>query len=169
MSHEIEEKQSEILNRREILKGLATVPVLGFFFVKLWQKMRLDKLKKSNLLQNLVKDNKSPAIVSNIGNNDHLRVGIVGYGGRGSHLTRGLGFATPDWTTNAAERAQNNKLYKGFTTFMSQADLNCSLVGICDLFDVRAELGIAASKNEVRSGGKPKETAKRYRHYTDLL
>jgi hypothetical protein len=59
MSHEIEEKQSDILNRREILKGLATVPVLGFFFVKLWQKMRLDKLKKSNLLQNLVKDNKS--------------------------------------------------------------------------------------------------------------
>ncbi|GIS70759.1 MAG: hypothetical protein CM1200mP10_03360 [Candidatus Neomarinimicrobiota bacterium] len=38
-----------------------------------------------------------------------------------------------------------------------------------DLFDVRAELGIAASKNEVRSGGKPKETAKRYRHYTELL
>ena len=74
MSHEIEEKQSDILNRREILKGLATVPVLGFFFVKLWQKMRLDKMKKSNLLQNLVKDNKSPAIVSNIGNNDHLRV-----------------------------------------------------------------------------------------------
>jgi len=43
MSHEIEEKQSDILNRREILKGLATVPVLGFFFVKLWKKMRLDK------------------------------------------------------------------------------------------------------------------------------
>ena len=62
MSHEIEEKQSDILNRREILKGLATVPVLGFFFVKLWKKMRLDKLKKSNLLQNLVKDNKSPEI-----------------------------------------------------------------------------------------------------------
>ena len=52
---------------------------------------------------------------------------------------------------------------------MSQADLNCSLVGVCDLFDVRAELGLAASKNEIRSGGKPKETAKRYRHYTDLL
>ena len=45
---------------------------------------------------------------------------------------------------------------------MSQANLNCSLVGVCDLFDVRAELGLAASKNEVRSGGKPKETAKRY-------
>ncbi len=54
MGHEIKEKQSDILNRREVLKGLATVPVLGFFFVKFWKKMRLDKLKKSNLLQDLV-------------------------------------------------------------------------------------------------------------------
>ena len=72
MSHEIEEKQSGILNRREVLKGLATVPVLGFFFLKFWKKMRLDKLKKSNLLQDLVKQKKAPAVVSSIGNNDHL-------------------------------------------------------------------------------------------------
>ena len=55
MSHKIEEKQSDIFNRRDVLKGLATVPVLGFFFVKFWKKMRIDKLKKSNLLQDLVK------------------------------------------------------------------------------------------------------------------
>ena len=82
MSHETKEKQSDILNRREVLKGLATVPVLGFFFLKFWKKTRLDKLKKSNLLQDLVKQKKAPAVISNIGNNDHLRVGIVGYGGR---------------------------------------------------------------------------------------
>ena len=58
MSDEIKEKQFDILNRREVLKGLATVPVLGFFFVKFWKKMRLDKLKKSNLLQDLVKQKK---------------------------------------------------------------------------------------------------------------
>jgi hypothetical protein len=52
---------------------------------------------------------------------------------------------------------------------MTQEDLNCSLVGVCDLFDVRAGQAIDASKNEVRSGGKPKATAKRYRHYTELL
>ncbi len=58
MSHKIEEKQSDIFNRRDVLKGLATVPVLGFFFVKFWKKMRIDKLKKSNLLQDLVKQKK---------------------------------------------------------------------------------------------------------------
>tara|TARA_B100001250_G_scaffold60420_1_gene47150 strand:- start:181 stop:660 length:480 start_codon:yes stop_codon:yes gene_type:complete len=52
---------------------------------------------------------------------------------------------------------------------MDQEDLNCSLVGVCDLFDVRAEQGLDASQNEVRPGGKPKKTAKRYRHYKDLL
>ena len=169
MSQNNNKKQADLLNRREVLKGLATVPVLGLFFIKLWQKLRLDRLKKSNLLQDLVKENKAPSIVKNIGNNDHLRVGVVGYGGRGGHLTRGLGFATPDWTTNAAEGAKKNKLNKGFETFMSQTDLNCSLVGVCDLFDARAESGVAASKNEIRAGGKPKESAVRYRHYTDLV
>ena len=32
---------------------------------------------------------------------------------------------------------------------MSQEDLNCSLVGVCDLFDVNADLAIDASNNEV--------------------
>ena len=124
MSQNNNEKQADLLNRREVLKGLATVPVLGLFFIKLWQKLRLDRLKKSNLLQDLVKESKAPSIVKNIGNNDHLRVGVVGYGGRGGDLTRGLGFATPDWTTNASEGAKKNKLNKGFETFMSQTDLN---------------------------------------------
>ena len=36
--------------RREVLKGLATFPVLGVFFYNLWQKLRVDALKKKNLL-----------------------------------------------------------------------------------------------------------------------
>ena len=38
------------MKRREILKGLATVPVLGLFLVNLWRKIRRDALKKANLL-----------------------------------------------------------------------------------------------------------------------
>ena len=54
MSQEENTKQTDRLNRREVLKGLATIPVLGFFFIKLWQKLRLDKIKKSNLLVALI-------------------------------------------------------------------------------------------------------------------
>ena len=66
MSQNNNKKQADLLNRREVLKGLATVPVLGLFFIKLWQKLRLDRLKKSNLLQDLVKENKAPSIVKNL-------------------------------------------------------------------------------------------------------
>ena len=41
-------QQNNDMKRRELLKGLATVPVLGLFLVNLWQKIRRDTLKKSN-------------------------------------------------------------------------------------------------------------------------
>jgi predicted dehydrogenase len=157
------------MDRREILKGLATVPVLGLFLANLWRKMRRDTLKKSNLLADLVQEKSAPAVISGLSDSRHLNLGIIGYGGRGSHLIRGAGFATKGWTDTVSENARKNKLDKQFKTFMTQEDLNCSLVGVCDLFDVRAGQAIDASKNEVRSGGKPKASAKRYRHYTELL
>ena len=52
---------------------------------------------------------------------------------------------------------------------MEQEDLNTSLNGVCDLFDIRTAEGVEASKNEIRPYGKPQETAKKYRHYTDML
>ena len=52
---------------------------------------------------------------------------------------------------------------------MTQEDLNCSLVGVSDLFDVRADQGINASSNETRPGGKPIAAAKKYRRYQDML
>ena len=52
------------MDRRELIKGLATVPVFGLFLVKLWQKMRRDAIKKSNILSGLVQEKKSaPAII----------------------------------------------------------------------------------------------------------
>ena len=35
--------------RREVLKALATIPVLGLFLVNLWEKYRRDTIKKSNI------------------------------------------------------------------------------------------------------------------------
>ena len=107
--------------------------------------------------------------VQSLSNSRHLNIGIIGYGGRGGHLVRGAGFATKGWTDTVYKNAQKNKLDKQFDTFMSQEDLNCSLVGVCDLFDNNAELGINASQNEIRPGGMPKNTATRYRTHEELL
>ena len=169
MSDNTDKDNGKNMNRREILKGLATIPVFGLFLVNLWQKIRRDALRKSNLLGDLIQEKSPPAVISGLSDSRHLKLGIIGYGGRGSHLIRGAGFATKEWTDTVSENARKNKLDKQFETFMTQEDLNVSLVGVCDLFDVRAEQGINASKNEVRPGGKPKQTATRYTHYTDLL
>ena len=169
MSENSNQNPSTDQDRREFLKALATVPVLGLFLVNLWQKLSRDKLKRANLLSDLVQEKKAPAVISGLSDSKHLNIGIIGYGGRGSHLVRGAGFATKGWTDATYENSKNNKLDKAFATFMSQEDLNCSLVGVCDLFDVRANQAIDASQNEVRPGGKPKKGAVRYRHYKELL
>ena len=155
--------------RRDFLKGLATVPVLGFFLVNLWAKLRRDALKRKNLLTDLINEKKAPAVVSKLSDSKHLNIGIIGYGGRGAHLVRGAGFATKGWVDWAYETSRENKLHKAYATFMEQEDLNCSLVGVCDLFDNHAELAIDASKNDLRPGGKPRKTAIRYRSYKEML
>ena len=169
MSDKSNQPSENNMDRRNVLKGLATVPVFGLFLVNLWRKMRRDSWMKSNLLSDLVQEKSAPAVISSLSDSRHLNIGIIGYGGRGSHLVRGAGFATKGWTDTVSENARKNKLDKGFATFMSQEDLNCSLVGVCDLFDVRANQAIDASKNETRPGRKPQGSANRYRHYKDLL
>ena len=52
---------------------------------------------------------------------------------------------------------------------MSQDDLNCSLIGVCDLFDVNANLGIDASENEDWSWWKTKISAKKYKNHREML
>ena len=169
MSEKEKPSKNTNLERRDLIKGLATIPVAGVFLANLWRKMKRDATKKANLLSNLVEEKSAPNVVKSLTNSRHLNIGIIGYGGRGGHLVRGAGFATKGWTDTVYKNSQKNKLDKQFATFMSQEDLNCSLIGVCDLFDNRAEQGLNASQNEVRPGGKPKAGATRYRHYTELL
>ena len=169
MSNNLNKKDTTDNVRRELLKGLATIPILGIFILNVLQKWRRDKLKKSNIMADFVQEKEAPSVISNLSNSQHLKLGIIGYGGRGAHLVRGAGFATKGWTDATYQNSQKNKLDKAFNTFMSQEDLNCSLVGVCDLFDVNADLAINASLNETRPGGKPKQTATRYRDYKELL
>ena len=150
MSNESSHDQN--VQRRDFIKALATVPVFGFFLANLWLKLKKDALKRKNLLVDLVQEKKPPTVIKNRSNGKHLNIGIIGYGGRGSHLVRGAGFATKGWTDYAYKANQENSLNKAYPTFMSQDDLNCSLLGVCDLFDVNADLGIDASKNDVGPG-----------------
>ena len=159
MSNESSKDQN--IERRNFIKALATVPIFGFFLANLWLKLKKDALKRKNLLVDLVQEKESPAVISNRSNGKHLNIGIIGYGGRGSHLVRGAGFATKGWTDYAYQANQRNNMHKAYSTFMSQDNLNCSLLGVCDLFDVNADLGVDASKNDIGPGGEPKYHAKK--------
>ena len=105
MKKSTKENKNTNLDRREVLKALGTLPVIGAFFASLWAKYRRDAIKQSALLKDLIKE-KAPAVVSSIGNHEKLRLGIIGFGGRGSHLVRGAGFATPGWTNRASRKCK---------------------------------------------------------------
>ena len=57
------ENKKTNIERRELIKGLATVPVLGVFLVNVLRKIKRDTEKKANLLSNLIQENSPPAAV----------------------------------------------------------------------------------------------------------
>ena len=81
MSENSNQTPSADQNRRNFLKALATVPVLGLFLVNLWQKLRRDELKRKNLLTDLIQEKKAPAVISGLSDSKHLNLGVIGYGG----------------------------------------------------------------------------------------
>ena len=162
------------LTRRDVLKGLATIPVFGPFFYASLRKKRLDDLKKQEILAELGITGEVPAVLPKTTLKKPgalIRLGIIGFGGRGEALAHAAGFAHPDWIERKKKDVRENKLDKGLEAFLNQEDLNVVLAGICDVFDVRAERGIAASKNDVRQtvGSGLLKGAERYRHYQEML
>jgi predicted dehydrogenase len=164
-------KSVENVGRREIMKALGTIPILGVFFYKLFKKHAFDSIREAAAMSELGELKKAPAVITSKDPGKLLRLGIIGYGGRGHALLRALGFTTPVWTDDAKQRARENKMDKGYESFINQTDLNVVLNGVCDIYDTRAEEALAASTNDDRpgSGTRKLSTAKRYRHYQDLL
>jgi predicted dehydrogenase len=163
------------IKRRDLLKGLAALPVVGVFIYSFFEKRSLDKNKKSNILAELgiTEKPQAPAVITTppAKAGKQIRLGIIGYGGRGESLIRSAGIAHPDWIEEQQKNAQENKMDSSLQDWLNQEDLNIVLTGVCDVFDVRAERGLTASKNEIRPGGAsgPLAGAKRYRYYQDLL
>lgn len=159
-------------DRRDILKGLATVPVLGVFFYKLGKKRALDDLRKKEILAELGIDGNTPAPKPKAAGKkkgDLIRVGIIGYGGRGENVIRAAGFAHPDWIEQK-KTAEKETGETSLKDFILQEDLNIAIAGVCDAFDIRADRCIAASENEIRAGGGKKlPAAEKFRDYREML
>ncbi|NNM34899.1 MAG: gfo/Idh/MocA family oxidoreductase, partial [Gemmatimonadetes bacterium] len=144
------------IGRRDLLKALASVPVLGVFFAGWYQKKLTDDAKREAIMAELGLEGRAPAVIPNAVSRppgDRVRVGIVGFGGEGESLGRCLGFAHPDWIEMEAENHRNNPANKSLEVFMGQEDLNVSIAAVCDLFDVRAERAVMAAANANGPGG----------------
>ncbi len=159
------------MTRRDVLKGLATIPFVGAVAYGVMKKEKYSRLFRKNVQEAVDLSSDMPVMYTSPRSTPQLRIGVIGYGGRGEYLLRGAGFSHPDIIDGWKEAARENSTDKRYDDFLAQDDLNLVLNGVCDLFDVRAERAMAASANTGREGsnGKFGKRAKRYLHYTDLL
>ena len=158
--------------RRELFKAMASVPVLGALAYSVYRKTSVADEKRRKIFEELGVTGDAPAVIPEAVSNppgNRLRLGIVGYGGRGQADLRGAGFAPTEWTDRQAAAAARSARNQTLATWMDQHDLNLELTSVCDLFDVYAERGLDASTNTVRPGGREQKPATRYRTYEELL
>ncbi len=160
-------------DRRDILKGLATVPVLGVFFYQLGKKWHSDKNEddKKNQLISELGLNEAPSILpsgTRKNTDKQLRLGIVGYGSRGEYLLRAAGFAHSSWLESIQMATAENKKDKRYEDFLNQDNLNIVFNGVCDLFDIRAERALEAVRKGSNSSVE-NTNAKRFRTYRQML
>jgi predicted dehydrogenase len=139
-------------SRRDILKGLGGVPLLGAVWYAGGRLTGKAKREKSFLLETLnIKASPPPPTGPMSGK--PIRLGIIGFGIRGEQLCRAIGFATTDWLAEMKENEAKNPNDTRLKEFLSQENLNVKLTAVCDIFDVRAEKAVksfSTAENKVK-------------------
>jgi predicted dehydrogenase len=177
-----ESKGKTSITRRDILKALATVPVfgaLGFGAFKKheWQKTSIGRSRKNaSLLNDLGYSTDSPTIPIRFKNDKSqlIRLGLVGFGIRGSQLAKACGFEHPTSLSKLKKAAQDNPNDTRYSDFMEQENLNIQITGVCEVYNVRAKEALETANNIKRqsteeSGGKTEGNCKLYRNYREML
>ncbi len=159
------------MNRRDLIKGLATVPVIGAFAYGTWRKRRQDHLRAHRLARELNMSTGNLEYTPYKHDGDTIRLGIIGMGIRGTQLMKAAGFVQPETVQEWKEAEQQDSRNKRYSDFLQQDDLNVKVTGVCDLFDIHAQRAIAAASNVGRegTGSTPGNQPKRYSTYQELL
>jgi predicted dehydrogenase len=159
------------MKRRDLLKGLATVPVLGLFTYAWFKRRSYENYLKNNILDEIRLKATAPDYPETSSSGKKIRLGIIGYGGRGKHLLRAAGYAHPrlidDWKLSAMQ----NSADKRYKDYLEQEDLNVVINGVCDIFEPYGGMAQEAGANIYRNGtgAATGPVPKRYRHYKDLI
>lgn len=165
------ETSSMKMDRRDVLKSLATVPIVGAFAYGMYKKNRYYEALNSKLLEELDFDIKEQTGL-NVPTDKKIRIGVVGYGSRSNYMLRSLGFANPAYIDDLIERAKTDKGWQErLQNFIDQEDMGVEITAICDVFDIHAEDAIKTGANIYRQGsnGKKGKEPKRYKTSLELI
>jgi predicted dehydrogenase len=158
------------IGRRELLKTLATVPLLG---VMAYGVARTRKTKLLNRdISNVFKlSNANAVYLQPQAGGRQIRIGLIGYGIRGSQLMRAIGFVQPSYIDTLIEAGKKNPDDTRYDEFKEQDDLNVVITGVCDIFDVYSEAAMLAGSNihKEGTGGKSGPAPRQYKTYQELL
>ncbi len=159
------------IGRREVIKSLATIPVLGAFAYGWFKKRKYDTFLKNSILDEINLDAVNPVFQRKVSNNKQIRLGIIGTGSRGRQLLKGAGFLRPEVIDDWKEGASNSDTDHRYRDYLEQEDLNVVVTGLCDIYEGNAKMGLSACANNFREGsdGKMGSRPKRYKTYKDLL
>lgn len=164
-----QESKQPSQGRREAIKTMATLPVLGAMAYGVYKKQKIER--KDKAVSEIFKFKETPTTLDVQPNGKTIRLGIIGFGIRGSHLMQALGFATPAWIEDLKEQSRKDRQNTRYQDFLEQDSLNVQINGVCDIFDVYAQDAAAASANIHREGlnGKFEKQPKIYNRYKELL
>ncbi len=165
-----ETKESTKIGRRDVIKSLATVPLLGVMAYGAI-KTRKTALKGRDISDVFQLSSQDAVFLEPQADGKQVRLGLVGFGIRGKQLMRALGFAEPSYIDALIFAKNANPDDTRLDEFREQDDLNVVINGICDIFDAYGKAAQLTGSNIYREGsdGKFGPTPKRYATYQELL
>lgn len=157
-------------SRRDALKGMAGLPFLAYFANRFYVSQRESTPRPKVDWSEYGISEYDPDILQAAKTSiqgKKLRIGVVGYGGRGEAIFRALGYAPEKWATRYLENGKPASLLKNF---LDQDDLNVEITGVCDTYTGRAEGAAINAATTFRSGGsQPGSRPNIYPTYKEML
>jgi len=155
------------IDRRDMLKALAGVPILGALGIQILRKNAYDD--KHNIQQEIIRELGMEDLMNAIKpirhiEGDLIRVGIAGFGVRGGQLSKALGFMEKSsFDQTIGDGSLDAQIQDG--------NLHVAITGICEVFDLHAERGMATAAHDIHTGGTfaSKHPVKRYRHFHEMI
>ncbi|RNC65294.1 Gfo/Idh/MocA family protein [Proteiniphilum sp. X52] len=156
--------------RRDALKAMVSVPVLGAMAYGVYRKRKAESTLRDAAEMSRFRTDVVPYSPPSP-DAEVIRIGIIGFGIRGTQLAQGLGFATPEYVDGLIQQSKINPENTRYQDFMEQDDLRVMITAVCDIFDTYGEEAVLAGANIHREGvgGTLGPKPRRYRHYKELL